>query len=392
MAEMTRRDQELQGLYALRNDLLALQKLNDEHKAICNEQESMKLSLDSAAQSYFKWLPDDAASQYSAELKNQWERKSERRIRNIRLVAVGGAILFAVIIYFLMSITLETFHQEWVTVLCCDAVFTIAIMLYSCLGFFNPFCMDDFWAGYILVSICYLAPLGAGFVILISVDMNTFVLLVLVAMVMLMIVSRILIVASENQKQKLTKEEERLLSEKRAQDARNEKVNKDNYESSYRKVCTNSEDMRNLERKLKRCESEIRTQEEKIKKNTFLSGDDIQWMDKVIYYIQSRRADSIKEALRLVDMEQERERQRKVAEDRHREIMEELEYQSWEAANARAEQREAAERAEKALRDSEAAAERARYEDEMRRYEEAQKAEQHRQNVEWELRKMRDDG
>jgi hypothetical protein len=145
-----------------------------------------------------------------------------------------------------------------------------------------------------------------------------------------------------------------------------------------------------IEKCRKQCQGKIDELQKRLADNGWLYGDDLQWLDKVIGYMQSRRADTIKEALHLVDMEQERERRRKLDEQRHKEIMEELEYQSWEAANARAEQREAAERAEKALRESEAAAERARYDAEMRAYEEAWKEEQHRQNVKWELRKRRD--
>ena len=187
-----------------------------------------------------------------------------------------------------------------------------------------------------------------------------------------------------------TTEEKKILKEKEDLDAKNKKENADRYAPIFlQETAKASGRIQELENRCAQCETEIKVLEGRIKNNGYLTGDDIQWTGKVIDYIQSRRADSIKEALHLVDMELDRERRDRLSEQRHKEMMEELEYQSYEAARMREEQRESAERAEKAQRDSEAATERARYEAEQRAYEEAYKAERHRQNVEWELRNKR---
>ena len=208
-------------------------------------------------------------------------------------------------------------------------------------------------------------------------------------MIMLALIS----IINNGKKGMYTQKEQQLLAEKKALDAKNDQENAKKEAITLFEVGTSKgKAYQAIENRRKNCEKQIAELQKKVANNGWLYGDDIQRVDRVIYHMQSRRADSIKEALHLIDMELAQEAQRKLAEQRHKEMMEEIEYQSLEMTRMREEQREAAERAEQALRDSEAAAERARYDAEMRAYEEAWKRDQHRQNVEWELRKARDDG
>ena len=147
------------------------------------------------------------------------------------------------------------------------------------------------------------------------------------------------VVVHKTDYRKRTPQEQEELKKMQALDAQNKQENADRYAVIFLQETNKAAaKLQNIEKRRAQSEADMKALEKKINNNGWLYGDDIQWADKVADYIQSRRADSIKEALRLVDMELERERQRKLDEQRHKEIMEELEYQSWEAANARAEQ------------------------------------------------------
>ena len=379
MADMTRREQELQGLYELRNNQIALAKREQEKETLCKKQDKLEADIQCAANGMVTRLPEDGYWKYRKEL----EKKEKRRKYAMTAVAFLGVLLMGIWLSILLrsneAAAAEMNGLLWVC-------FYIGILVLPIIS-----CSDEIHPIVIVISVFTVAPLIPFIAsVYIMIASRSFIPAIPLAMMIgFFLIGR----RTQKYRYRYNAKEKRLLATKQADDREKKQINRQKVMEAENKVRAKyAAAADSLKKELERCNSEIAALKSKVQNNGWLYGDDIQWADKVADYIQSRRADSIKEALHLVDMELERERQRKLEEQRHKEIMEELEYQSWEAARMREEQREAAERAEKAMRDSEAAAERARYDAEMRAYEENWKADQHRQNVEWELRKMRDDG
>ena len=379
MADMTRREQELQGLYELRNNQIALAKREQEMEALCKKQDKLEADIQREANGMVTRLPEDGYWKYRKVL----EKKEKRRKYAMKAVAFLGVVLMGIWLSILLrnneAAAAEMNGLLWVC-------FYTGILVLSIIS-----CSDEIPSIVITISIFTAAPLIPFIAsVYIMIASRSFIPAIPLAMMIgFFLIGR----RTQKYQYRYNANEKRLLAAKQADDSEKRQMNRQKASEAENKVRAKyAAAADSLKKDLERCNSEIAVLKSKVQNNGWLYGDDIQWADKVADYIQSRRADSIKEALHLVDVELERERQRKLEEQRHKEIMEELEFQSWEAARMREEQREAAERAEKAMRDSEAAAERARYDAEMRAYEENWKADQHRQNVEWELRKMRDDG
>lgn len=384
MAEMTRRDQELQGLYELRKNKEALERREKEREEIQRKKAVVDADILREAEGLVKHLSECNAGAYKREIDVKIEEVSKKKRKTAKLlcpfaILVLGALKMIIIKTEWWSATGWLFSNMDVTILYVFlGIFTVAL---TGLAFFNRLEFPT----WLQVGMFILAMPLLGGVILGPILSCWAMIVINPVYVMLPILMIVLVFISlcSGSKRAYTEREKQLLKEKKALDDRNRQINKQNVEEKIPIVTQQKrERIKQLESCHKQCEDEIKILRTKIQNNGWLSGGDIQWTDQVIHYIQSRRADSIKEALRLVDMEQERERQRKLDEQRHKEMMEEIEYQSWEMARMREEQREAAERAEKALRDSEAAAERARYEDEMRRYESEQRIKQELLNLE----------
>ena len=101
MEQMTRRDQELQGLCELRRNLEALERRKKEYEEIRTQQEQTKLDVVDRAERRTQWLPVDHASKYTAERYKKHEKKWKLNNALIKMFLVSIILILGALMVWL---------------------------------------------------------------------------------------------------------------------------------------------------------------------------------------------------------------------------------------------------------------------------------------------------
>ena len=220
-----------------------------------------------------------------------------------------------------------------------SVVFTVAMAVYSRVENATPFDGLDEWfsiGGFLFFCFCLWVPFFAFLITFILMWSVSPILAALpVIMGIAMIVGRMNVNEIFVKRRKPTPEEESKLREAEALDRKNAIANADFRIKARREALAKIEDqVCDLDTSINKALAEIAQLNTQIAHNSYLSAEDVGSIDEIIWFLETHRADSIKEALHYVDAnKRERAKEalaafnRRMQEIQDRARQEQLEYQ-----------------------------------------------------------------
>lgn len=271
---------------------------------------------------------DELKKTIDMRIHNEANGKKGKLQTSVIAAIVLLGIACALILFFAKYMTIDTkviqvlsSSEMRLVALFFTAVLTASLAIYSSIEKCTPF--DDFgdWisiGGFFFFAFCIFAPIEAVAICAACLFLVAPVFAVIpVAMVVLMIIGRV--VRKHNFKEReYSARERKALEEAKRTDQANRAANYIAQAQIYdRNMEQNRAQLNKLDQSRSQAEAEIRTLQREIKQNGLLSEEDLPYVDRLVWFLESGRADSLKEALQLLDVEK-RERNRIASEQFYR--------------------------------------------------------------------------
>lgn len=372
MEYTVQKTRELEGLRELRRNRMRLNDLEKEKNALLGRRGIIVRSIENSWQGVVNLLPTDNGVAYKMELDDKIHAETVRKKRWTRFLLVGSIALLGLLAILHYVLCILSIGEEVVVQIVVNMVYyTVAVALYAAVGFS--------WLGKGLISrfffLCFgcFAPFsGLCLTTVVMLAIHPILTAIPIAMIVLLIITRI-VLNREFAFRGYTEEEKQILKNKTWLDSSNECKNQENIDAARRQARKSMEGkLTEVNQEIQACEANIGMLQQKINHNGYLSEKDINFVDDILEYMETGRADSVKEALRILDDKLDKQEREK------REISRR------NAERFLAEQRWLREQ-EKQERD------RQNWENEerWRQNREYERREEHRKNVEDELREIR---
>lgn len=363
-------DQKIAEINALKELCNNAQKLNNQEKhleALLAKQSTLNNRI-SASRNRTYGSPSNFYEQYMNELKQKRSLANERREKTrhiifcVILFLLCASLVFT-LVYFRSALPGELFVDETQELTDADrqgyivcfiilaCYFSAFMLFYGITGLFwfrLPSLLVTSWIalGYGLPFICFIASIMALFSIhpaLISLPI-----IILAFMIFTRVMHGIGIPLPADIQ--YTKEERQMLEKYREMDeAEQRKLYAEAYRRNNEAVNTLMKQVYALDDDIAKCQKTIAHLKSLVDHNGYLAADDIRYVEDLVYFMETGRADSLKEALIRLDDKKHHDRviarQRFdswMAEQRHNQEMQQLadERESWKREERRRQERE----------------------------------------------------
>ena len=365
---------EINALKELRNNA---QKLNNQEKhleALLAKQSTLNNRI-SASRNRTYGSPSNFYEQYMNELKQKRALANERKEKNrhiifcVLLFLLCAALVFTVI-HFRSEIPVELFtdnvqemteedYQHYViTLIAFVCVFCAYMLFFSLVGLYRcpSFIENHGWQGWWFISwifygyIWSLGCFGSSIAILFNIHPALISLpsIILAFMIFTRVMHGIGIPLPADIQ--YTKEERQMLEKYREMDeAEQRKLYAEAYRRNNEAVNTLMKQVNALDDDIAKCQKTIAHLKSLVDHNGYLAADDIRYVEDLVYFMETGRADSLKEALIRLDDKKHHDRviarqsfDSWMAEQRHNQEMQQLadERESWKREERRRQERE----------------------------------------------------